>query len=48
MMVETVPGFAGPESDAEGNERRDSEVQGAATDRLRRLAQERREEDDEE
>lgn len=48
MMVETVPGFAGPESDAEGNERRDAEVQGAATDRLRRLAQERREEDDEE
>ena len=48
MMVETVPGFAGPESDAEGNERRDEEVQGAATERLRRLAQERREEDDEE
>ena len=48
MMVQTVPGFAGPESDAEGNERRDSEVQNAATDRLRRLAQERREEDDEE
>ena len=48
MMMEQIPGQAAPTTDAEGNERRDSEVQGAATERLRRLAQERREEDDEE
>ena len=48
MMMEQIPGQAAPTTDAEGNERRDEEVQGAATERLRRLAQERREEDDEE
>lgn len=48
MMMEQIPGQAAPTTDADGNERRDEEVQGAATERLRRLAQERREEDDEE
>jgi hypothetical protein len=48
MMAETVPSYASPQADEEGNERRDEEVQGAATERLRRLAQERREEDNEE
>ena len=47
MMMEQIPGQAAPTTDPEGNERRDSEVQSAATERLRRLAQERREEDDE-
>ena len=48
MMMEQIPAQAGPTTDAEGNERRDAEVQGAATERLRRLAQERREDNDEE
>jgi len=48
MMMESVPGFAGPESDAEGNERRDPDAQQAATDRLRRVAAERADEEDEE
>ena len=40
MMMEQIPGQAAPTTDAEGNERRDLEVQGAATERLRRLARE--------
>ena len=48
MMMEQVPGQAAPTTDPEGNERRDAEVQNAATERLRRLAAERREEDDDE
>ena len=48
MMMDQIPGQAAPTTDAEGNEQRDEEVQGAATERLRRLAQERREDNDEE
>ena len=47
MMTEMVPGMAAPSSDAQGNERRDEEVQAAATERMRRVAAERRENDDE-
>jgi len=46
MMTEMVPGMAGPTSDAEGNEQRDEEVQAAAMDRMRRVAAERQEEND--
>ena len=46
MMTEMVPGMAGPTTDAEGNERRDGEVQAAATERMRRVAAERQEEND--
>jgi hypothetical protein len=47
MMMEAVPGMAAPTSDAEGNERRDAEVQAAATDRMRRVAAERQEDNEE-
>ena len=48
MMMQQIPGQAAPTTDAEGNEQRDEETQNAATERLRRLAQERREDNDEE
>ena len=46
MMTEMVPGMAGPTTDADGNERRDEEVQAAAMDRMRRVAAERQEENE--
>jgi hypothetical protein len=46
MLIETVPGQASPTTDAEGNEERDEEVQNAAVERLRRVAAERREDND--
>ena len=46
MMMEQIPGQAAPTTDAEGNERRDLEVQGAATERLRRLSRDRREDNE--
>ena len=46
MMMEAVPGMAGPTTDVEGNEQRDGEVQAAATERMRRVAAERQEEND--
>ena len=48
MMLQQVPGQAAPTTDGEGNEQRDEETKNAATERLRRLAQERREDNDEE
>ena len=48
MMMQQVPGQAAPTTDDDGNEQRDEETQNAATERLRRLAQERREDNDEE
>jgi len=47
-MMEQIPNQASPTTDADGNERRDAEVQNAATERLRRLAAERNGEDEEE
>jgi hypothetical protein len=47
MMMEAVPGMAAPTSDAEGNEQRDEEIQAAATDRMRRVAAERQEDNEE-
>ena len=46
MMMEAVPGMAAPTADAEGNERRDAEIQAAATERMRRVAAERQEGND--
>ena len=46
MMSEMVPGMAGPTTDSEGNEQRDAQIQAAATERMRRVAVERQEEDD--
>lgn len=47
MMMEMIPGQGAPTTDAEGNEQRDKEVQDAATERMRRLAAERNEDNDE-
>ena len=46
MMMEMVPGQAGPTTDAEGNERRDEQVRNSATERMRRLATERQDQED--
>ena len=48
MMMEMIPGQGGPTTDAEGNEKRDPEVQQQATDRMRRLSKERDENDEDE
>jgi hypothetical protein len=45
MLLEAVPGEAAPPSDAEGREQRDSDVRGAAVERMQRMT--RRSDDDE-
>ena len=48
MLMEGIPGEAGPPSDAEGTERRDEQVRQDAVDRMRGMTARRDEKDDDE
>ena len=48
MLMEGIPGEAGPSTDAEGNERRDEQVRQDAVDRMRGMTARRDENNDDE
>ena len=47
MLIQGIPGEAGPPTDSEGNEQRDEEVRGSAVERMQRMARGRDDEEDE-
>ena len=47
MLMEGIPGEAGPPSDKEGNERKDDKVRKDAVERMRNMTKSREKEDDE-